>query len=143
MKIKTIFGVVLSLLLFSACNEYEIKDAVTESTFLTGITIGYYDDSANNNTHGKQIIKSTVSEYDYIDPEVIIDSVFVDQSEAESVGFSLENAWVTLSVGNGSVEMVDDAPELGVPGNFSSPVTYRIRSVYGEEKLYKIVFKIK
>lgn len=129
-------------LLFSACNEYEIKDAVTESTFLAGITIGYYDASPDNNTHGKQIIKSTVVEYDYIDPEFVIDSVFVDKSQAESVGFSLSNAWVTLSVGNGSVESVDDAPDLGIPGDFSSPVVYKVRSVYGEEKLYKIIFKL-
>lgn len=132
-----------AFVLFASCNEYDMKEAAPDSTFLTGITIGYYDATVTSNTHGKQIIASQQFEYDYFYKDTVIDSVFISQAAATAASFKLSDAWVALSVGNGSVERVKNAPKLGIPGDFSNPVYYNIKSVYGEEKLYKIIFKIK
>lgn len=141
-RIINILAVGITILLIS-CNEYDVQQAAPESTFLTGITIGWYNPDATGNTHGKISIASETVEYDYVDPEMIIDSVFVSASAAADANFSLSDAWVTLSVGNGSVEPESGSPALGVPADFSQPVFYKVISVYGEERLYKIVFKIK
>jgi hypothetical protein len=143
MKNTLIILSILFAILYS-CDDYDMQNAAPESTFLSGVTIGYYDTtSTNGNTHGKQIIKSELNEYDYLYKDTIIDSIFVAQDLATAKNFKLSDAWVALSVGNGRVEHLMNSPKLGIPQDFSKPVYYKIVSVYNESKLYKLIFKIK
>ncbi|WP_430810742.1 MULTISPECIES: hypothetical protein [unclassified Carboxylicivirga] len=141
---KIVYSLLLcASILMVGCNDYDVQQAAPESTFLEGINIGYYNPDVSNTTHGKVSIASEMAEYDYLDPNMIIDSVFIKSEVAQQANFSLSDAWVTLSVGSGSVRPEQDSPELGSPADFSEPVFYTVKSVYGEERLYKIVFKIR
>ncbi|MFT4153651.1 DUF5018-related domain-containing protein [Parafilimonas sp.] len=149
---KDILKIVVLLVVmgvFGSCLKKDLPETTNSSSNdITGfIYIHKYIDTTINNAGTANVDTQIVVKTQQLNTSISIsnDTVYVTPSipsgfpSSQLSNVTLTNIWGVAYIPDGAIiTPVDGAPELGVPGDFSSPASYVVTAANGNEKEWVI-----
>lgn len=157
-KYLSIFGIMLmTLFSMTSCLEHGLEDLdAFDAADIENWPVAYYryytgDKMAvNGEQQVKQIqLTRTAGDYDF-DEENVTGNPFFNITvapnnvpEAEKAKVDAKNLVVVLTISTGStVEPIEGAPKLGVPGDWSKPNKYKITAANGDSRIWTVTVNL-